>query len=634
MIYNNTVQVFFKCYNIYEMNFRRENMKDANYQYINIPVSDVLDNKKFIIPQFQRSVVWKKQRRKDFIANIRNGEPFGTILVRMNNGRYELIDGLQRVSTIRDFVNKPFDYLNENDIDESFVRNIIIEHLNANNLPNDQKYISDLIPKIRQEIFICLKGGLKNYRAISTVMKKFGLADSDKIRDLINECYDCFNREKDISQLRLNAIQYTGPAENIPNIFYNLNTGGVLLSKYETYAALWSTPLFKIDDIPLLDVVKQKYIQLENESDLDVDFDEEELKSKGISLFEFCYGLSGIIRDKNNGFAVLFGENNKSTDPIGFEILSLVLGLNVNKAEGLYDILKDRNSSFLLELKKVILDSLTVISNSLKDTIIGLNKSYLYSDSTYLIYHILISYIRENYFIDVQNEIVNRIDNDLSEKDFKNYLPLYYVYDCITEYWKENRQVSDLQRDLNDDRKRQKYWHNITTTDWDFAVQKLIDSQDTVNKTIPQKNKIFIDFLMKLKRKEQPKFHKYFIDQGEKSYLDFEHIVPKKVVESHIKDLTGPQQKVYPISAIGNLCYLSVKDNRSKRDKTIYEFIDDRPAYTYDEEYLGYVVYPSSAELNFLKYDNVSFRDSYSEFIKNRNNQLAREFLDLIKKYK
>ena len=65
-------------------------MKKCNYMHLPLQMTDVIDDNKFIIPQFQRSVVWRKQRRKDFIANIRNGEPFGVILVRQNIGKYRV----------------------------------------------------------------------------------------------------------------------------------------------------------------------------------------------------------------------------------------------------------------------------------------------------------------------------------------------------------------------------------------------------------------------------------------------------------------------------------------------------------------------------------------------------------------
>ena len=100
-----------------------------NYSDKTIVLTDILDDRKFIIPSFQRNVVWKKSRRKEFLRNVRDGEPFGIILIRENNGRYELIDGLQRISTIKDYLNNRFEYLEPKDINIESVKKIAVAHL-------------------------------------------------------------------------------------------------------------------------------------------------------------------------------------------------------------------------------------------------------------------------------------------------------------------------------------------------------------------------------------------------------------------------------------------------------------------------------------------------------------------------
>lgn len=606
-------------------------MKKCNYMPITIQMNDVLDDNKFVIPQFQRSVVWKIKRRQDFIANIRNGEPFGVILVRHNNNKYELIDGLQRITTIRDYYANPFNYLTANDVDTYLTQNIIVAHLESQGLPIEEKYIEKMIPKVKTEIFACLKGGLKNWQTQTALKEKFGYS-SVTISNIIDDIYDDFNSSKDIGHLPILAIDYTGPSENIPNVFYNLNTGGVQLSKYETYSALWSSPLFAVKDEQILKNVKQKYLQLQEDSELDVIFDEDDLSHQGVSLFEYCYALSGVIRNKDKGYNILFGENTKSTDPIGFELLSLILGESVNKAEKLYDILKNSSPEFLCLIKKTIDDSIFEIKNILKNTLIGLNGSSLQSDSTYLIYHIIVSYIKEYYEINIETESVVKRTDSLPVSHLKKYLPLHYVHDSITDYWKINRQVSDLQRELNDSDRRRRYWSNITPNDWDSALQQFIESQSSVAKTVPQKNKLFIDFLMKKKLEKEPQYRIHFLnlDDDNSGFLDYEHIVPKKKIQNHIKDLTQSQQNLFSVSNIGNLCYLTVKDNRAKRDKTIYEYVEDRPSYTFDYDYLHFIGYPSQEELKFINYPNTEFRNEYQKFVEQRANNLRNQFLALV----
>lgn len=51
------------------------------------------------IPQFQRSWVWSDRQKEDFINAVKEGRPFGSILVYKSMEKYELIDGLQRFTT-------------------------------------------------------------------------------------------------------------------------------------------------------------------------------------------------------------------------------------------------------------------------------------------------------------------------------------------------------------------------------------------------------------------------------------------------------------------------------------------------------------------------------------------------------
>ena len=62
------------------------------------------DNEIIISPEYQRAFRWDLQRQTDFIESILLGIPFPSIFVATNeDGTWELIDGLQRVSTVLAF---------------------------------------------------------------------------------------------------------------------------------------------------------------------------------------------------------------------------------------------------------------------------------------------------------------------------------------------------------------------------------------------------------------------------------------------------------------------------------------------------------------------------------------------------
>lgn len=608
-------------------------MKKTNYISIPITLEDVLDDQKFRLPVFQRHVVWTKSRRKEFIINVRNGEPFGVILVRQHDGKYELIDGLQRITSLRSYCENKFDYLDEKDVDIELVNKLIIASLNAQNIAPDSKYVELTAAKVQMKIFDCLKNQLKPMKVMKALRDEFAFLETDEVMDCVEDICEEFKISTDISGLSILAINYTGPSENIPNVFYNLNTGGVPLSKYETLAPLWSDVMFRIDDDQMLNLVDQKYIDLQDESTLEVDYNPEDIREVGISLFEYCYALSGVIRDKNTGYNLLFPDSSKSTDPVGFELLTLILGKKVNQAEKLHDILAGKSPEFMVGLKKVIVEALKACYVALKDILKGYNAKSLCSDSMYLMYHILVSYIWEYYYIDIDGEKIEEKEDTLPKTDFKKYLQLHYVKDCISDFWKINRQVSDLDREIHNAESRRKYWHTISVADWNIALDEFMESQMGVAKTIPQKNKIFINYLNELKLRVHPEYKVYFTNKydGDNNDIDFEHIAPQKIIANCIKDLSTAKQKRYPVSAVGNICYLSAKDNRSKRDKTIYENMKDRPAYIQDRNYLDFVEYPEEERLSFLHLNNTQFREGYEQFVVDRQEILKKEFLDLVK---
>jgi len=58
-----------------------------------------------IQPEFQRLFRWDKEQKSNFIESILIGIPISSILVQqMDDGRWELIDGVERISTILEFV--------------------------------------------------------------------------------------------------------------------------------------------------------------------------------------------------------------------------------------------------------------------------------------------------------------------------------------------------------------------------------------------------------------------------------------------------------------------------------------------------------------------------------------------------
>lgn len=98
------------------------------------------ENEIVISPEYQRAFRWDKERQTAFIESILLGIPFPSIFVATNeDGTWELIDGLQRVSTVLSFFGE---------LKDSFKNNLVLtagdivsdlEGLTINTIPMDLK---------------------------------------------------------------------------------------------------------------------------------------------------------------------------------------------------------------------------------------------------------------------------------------------------------------------------------------------------------------------------------------------------------------------------------------------------------------------------------------------------------------
>ena len=135
---------------------------------------------------------------------------------------------------------------------------------------------------------------------------------------------------------------------------------------------------------------------------------------------------------------------------------------------------------------------------------------------------------------------------------------------------------------------------------------------------------MFIDYLVKFKVNENRALEKYF-----EGNIDYEHIIPQQRIEGKI---TSAEKKIFPVSSLGNICYLASKDNRAKHENTLYEYSEDRPSFALNEEYLELISYPSKEVINFIDNRSEEFKNRYREYIKNRVDSLIEEMKKYLKR--
>lgn len=607
-----------------------------NYIVDKLTLSDLKENGKVIIPNFQRGVVWTKQHRKEFIETVKSGDPFGVVLVSQEKpgAPYYLIDGLQRLSTLKAYMANPLEFVDENDrfIDKDKLGAFFAKKYESLGLQvpastklekEKKKFLRKLINLMKEEPELPSETDLweeiSNHIGISK--------DKFDVFSRFSDFYKGFVENLKLPDIIIHAIVYQGPKERLPYVFETLNTSSVSLTKYEVFSSQWPSIKYIIADEELVKCVWLKYDNLKSSSAFEVDSDIDSIRNDGMTLFEYCFGFSELVCAPNKEYEFLFNKGKKSTNPTGFELLALVCGLPVNKADVLWkeEYLGSSSAGFLVELKNALIVSISTVAKALKNWVLDLNQSYIKGVGTYQIYYMIVSVFNHIYSLDLQNHSISRKDNaDAAVKLFNTHAYKWYLYHIISGFWNQNRQVSDLRnlldRDINGEESM--YYYDISKETWEKALSAF--EYETENRTIPNELRLLLNYYYRMLIEEDANRQRYFqykTPEGDQIQFDIEHIVPYSKF--------GKKTDL-PRTTLGNLCYLPVKDNRSKRDHTIYEYALDRPALTYNDDFLEMIDYPSREELSFIDCSYDQFKDPYNTMIKKRQDKIIEKFVGLM----
>lgn len=87
------------------------------------------DNKRIVVPMFQRGKRWTKSQEQVFIDSLIKGYPVGTMLFyetfEDNMRIYILVDGLQRGNSIKKYMTNPTEFFYDDSISDEFCKSIL-----------------------------------------------------------------------------------------------------------------------------------------------------------------------------------------------------------------------------------------------------------------------------------------------------------------------------------------------------------------------------------------------------------------------------------------------------------------------------------------------------------------------------
>lgn len=549
------------------------------------------DNKKIVVPMFQRGKRWNKNQEKTFIDSLIKGYPVGTMLFyetfEDNKRTYILVDGLQRGNSIKKYMTNPTEFFYDDSISDEFCAEIlkIVEE-------DDKEFYSSIRTILTS--FIKEQKTFKNlqyYSVAKLIADEFKVGYEpiekliDTIKNFFEERQDLYDR---IASTVIPVIVYTGEESNLPDIFDRINSKGTPLDQYEVYAAAWPVnEKYAINNLGVIEHIVKKYDSFVEDGYFIHGYSREEMRTtRKVNAFEYLFGLGKYLVEKYEilGFNKNFADD--TVNPIAFELVNACL----NDADKIRILYKNLQTIDLNILEQAIYKAIDFVNDSIsvvtkfKGNSRNANKIF---HSKYQILSMISTTFKEMY---ANGDYTHFSDGwqDRKSTIAKN-LVHYYVYDIITNYWSEGGTGK-----IHAAAKPNRYMNEISSRAWMIALDGFFERsmlRAESKKVANPKNEEFVVL--------NCIYLKTFtaMDQLSIERFDVEHIAPKEQMRKLIEACKG---EGLPISCIANLCYLPEYVNRSKKDKNFYQ----------DKKYLQYVKLEEvEAKYSFTEEEDLDWMD-------------------------
>ena len=350
---------------------------------------------KLVIPDFQRNFVWKKSKKEQLLDSLFRGFPIGAITLYEDKNAYYIIDGLQRINTLNQYLSRPgaiipFDRFYkkvESDIQE-FLKN---EQLNS-----ESAALSKCIKKWYEKL-----NNLYEFEKVSVLYSTLKNGDKKiaavfESLELVERLLDILKAKIEIAHDDIALIIYRGSKEDLPELFKNINTGSVALSQYEILQSIWNDYVLNRD---LIDDAGEAF-----DRELDLirgEYEIDAVKEAGVfDIFKNIVGVNHMICCKENCDVIFrFSGFKKISEPkrfdngtvkyydndsIAFEIYSTILSNAPNKIINAIDSVfkhddRDKISRFVNMLNKAVIRSVDIAIKELKQRDVGILESKYHS---------------------------------------------------------------------------------------------------------------------------------------------------------------------------------------------------------------------------------------------------------------
>ena len=584
-------------------------------------VKDSTD-RKVVIPIFQRGLRWDPQRRRAFIDSLEKGYPFGSLLFAKQDGinKYSVVDGLQRGSTVCDYVFNPLGKDNITSIDDEVLDAVREAIYPGNRNHSINKEIEKLILDYLHEQKQFEK--INPLKLTALLMKQF--PNTQQSFELAQELDSALQPFLDEKRKKYNTIcgspapivVYSGPQELLSEIFNRINTKGIALNDYEIYSATWDQKKFVINDVGIVDNVIKKYWTLAD-AGFEIDgFDATVMRTtKELTAFEFLFGLGKLWTEKYDCLKFESKGKDDEISEVSFEIVDACLN-DVKSISKLDKRLKEININ---KLKRRIEEAIVFVSNSINviGSFKGNKRKFTVLHSKYQIISMISYTFRSMY--DTYNLDRKKDSWNTYQDSFEKSLLEHYVADIITNEWHDGgaQKVYSFNRDRRyDEGISQQRWGQIL--DNYYLTQLQNRQRDRFNNPVNADSVILNCIYVGVFTAQDHLSNKKF---------DIEHLATKERMKTIMNKFIDLK---LPVSCIANYCYLPEDINRGKKDKTIYEAtglslpiseIESKFSFTVEGDF-KWISYPyaddeqSVLEKNYRAFLNMRYDKMKEKFLK------------------
>lgn len=602
---------------------------------------------RLVLPRFQRAGVWDEKRKAALALSIRRDLPIGALLVYEppESKDLTLVDGLQRTSAIRDYLEDPLAYIDAQTLQGGQLEAVVSQVAliaTANELdpaPEREDVLQSIQGWMDRAEGLEINQGLDSDSLANALDEDLCLTASDdqkaSLRKVANDLIPFVQSEARIGDYPLAIIKYSGPSEELPGIFNKINTGGIPLDTFDAYATEWIAYKAEIKNPEIREIIAKRWAVAKAKG-LKVEGWSDGVPTDGYTFWEYLYGLGRLLNTKYPFVFGAMGDDPEGTKTVrsSFYLAALVHGLvpqekKIRQLPVLLQKYYGTRNFDLSDFESAVLLAAESVNGWMKPLAgMKLNQSdKIASLSQVSMFQALSLVARTAVGKRVPFTWKQRPDGAADWAALKEALPAHFLYEALQNTWSGSGDSSAFsatwdseQLDPGEDasaiapedmRPSRQYLRSLEHKDWSSVLDAWMRREMTGNQRVGRSVSNEAKLLMRYVYSDIP--HVWH----EQWDFHIDHLLPITRLSDLVRNDVG-----WPMSAIGNLAILPNHINLQKSDKTAAEYHEVLKTEGNEEfmEVVSYATLIPVAEVMLPTVDGKDemARDEFEDFLERR----------------